>query len=151
MTSEEYGAAYQAGFRATARFIAKRGRIWFEEAEDIAQEAWTRGWEPRGQLRDPRFVNTWVNRIAINLFLVRKRKHPLYALPLNLQGATTDTNQIAVRQVLGVCCSTDRRLMSAYYIAGLKVREIALIEHSTVPWVKIRLYRARMAARDILS
>src|SRR5580693_7536506 len=63
----EYAEAFEAGYPATRRFLLSRGAA-IEEAEEIAQAAWVRGWEFREQLRDPDLVGYWVNSIARNLF-----------------------------------------------------------------------------------
>lgn len=51
MKGNEYAKAFETGFPATRRFLLSRGAA-VEEAEEIAQAAWVRGWEFRDQLRD---------------------------------------------------------------------------------------------------
>ena len=79
MQREDYATAFQTGYGATRRFLISRGAP-KDEAEEIAQAAWARGWEYRDQLRDPGLVGFWVNSIARNLFRARFRA-PL-AVPL---------------------------------------------------------------------
>src|SRR5215472_16055694 len=79
MRREDYANAFQSGYGATRRFLISRGAP-TDEAEEIAQAAWARGWEYREQLRDPGLVGYWVNSIARNLFRARFRS-PL-AVPL---------------------------------------------------------------------
>jgi len=149
MTSEEYGIAYELGFKSTVRFIAKKQKgICWHEAEETAQEAWTRGWALHEQLRNPRVVRTWVNRIAINLFLTQRRKNPCWvSLPENLSFGLISINRIAVDELLVRCEPFERRLLRDLYIEGLSLKEIAVLEHTTISAVKIRLYRARVGAR----
>ncbi len=66
MTRETYGQAYQTGFKRTVRLLCSRGAS-TEHAEDVAQAAWTRGWERLHQLRDEGMIVSWVNAIAINV------------------------------------------------------------------------------------
>ena len=78
MKGTEYAEAFKAGYPATRRFLLSRGAA-LEEAEEIAQAAWVRGWEFRDQLRDPGLVGFWVNSIARNLFRAKFRsKAPLH-------------------------------------------------------------------------
>jgi DNA-directed RNA polymerase specialized sigma24 family protein len=46
------------------------------DAEEVAQAAWAKGWERLSQLRNESFVVIWVNTIALNVYrsgLRRKR------------------------------------------------------------------------------
>ncbi len=72
MLRTDYAEAFETGYGATRRFLLARGAP-LEEAEEIAQAAWARGWEFREQLRDPGLVSYWVNSIARNLFRARFR------------------------------------------------------------------------------
>jgi len=55
MERADYAVAFENGYGATRRFLLSRG-AGFEEADEIAQAAWVRGWEYREQLRDPSLV-----------------------------------------------------------------------------------------------
>src|SRR5579884_3707326 len=72
MERNDYGEAFEAGYGATRRFLMAHGAP-LEDAEEIAQAAWVRGWEYRDQLRDPGMVGFWVNAIARNLFRAKFR------------------------------------------------------------------------------
>src|ERR1700686_3913705 len=80
MQGNTYAEAFQTGFGATRRFLISRGAP-LEEAEEIAQAAWARGWEYREQVRDPGLVRYWVNSIARNLYRARFRS----AMPVRLE------------------------------------------------------------------
>jgi DNA-directed RNA polymerase specialized sigma24 family protein len=75
LTRERYGEAYQKGFDLTVRFLLSRG-AWRDNASEVAQAAWARGWEHLIQLRNERLVLTWVNTIALNLYRSVLRKDP---------------------------------------------------------------------------
>src|SRR6202035_4330371 len=79
MRRNDYAQAFETGYSGTRRFLLARGAP-LEEAEEIAQAAWVRGWEFRQQLRDPGLVGFWVNSIARNLFRARFRAKT--ALPM---------------------------------------------------------------------
>lgn len=72
MERNDYGEAFESGYGATRRFLLAHGAP-LEDAEEIAQAAWARGWEYRDQLRDPGMVGFWVNSIARNLYRARFR------------------------------------------------------------------------------
>src|SRR5258708_22043158 len=76
MTTEGFGQAYSRGFDVTIRFLTSRG-LRRDHACEVAQAAWVKGWERLGQLRDERFVFTWVNTIALNVYRKAIRTDPL--------------------------------------------------------------------------
>jgi RNA polymerase sigma-70 factor, ECF subfamily len=46
-----------------------------EEAVDLSQEAWVKGWQRLGQFHSDSSFGTWMTRIVINLCLDQLRKH----------------------------------------------------------------------------
>src|SRR5690348_329443 len=110
MKRNEYAEAFESGYAATRRFLLSRGAA-LEEAEEIAQAAWARGWEYRDQLRDPGLVGFWVNSIARNLFRAKFRSRP----PLPIDGIdapyTMNLDQLEIRRLLDRCPRRDRKLL----------------------------------------
>jgi len=51
-------------------------RLAVEEGDDIAQEAMVKAWRAIGQYRGDASFSTWLQRIALRLFLDRKRRAP---------------------------------------------------------------------------
>lgn len=64
MTPENYDLT---GFEGTMRFLVSRG-VLRDNAKELAQAAWARGWEQLNQLRDESTVTSWVNMIALNSY-----------------------------------------------------------------------------------
>src|SRR5712692_963594 len=99
ISREEFGCAYERWFHLTVRFLTAKG-LSRDAAIEIAQAAWTRGWECRGQLRDSAFLLTWVNSIALNAYrgsLRRERKFqalPEIAIAPRLNLAAIDISRI---------------------------------------------------------
>src|SRR6185503_18794342 len=111
MKRTEYADAFQNGYSATRRFLLSRGAA-LDEAEEIAQAAWARGWEYRDQLRDPSMVSFWVNSIARNLFRARFRTPPM----LPIEGidpfyTMSLEEQIEVPPILGLGPERGRALL----------------------------------------
>src|SRR6266511_2837139 len=46
-----------------------------EEAVDLSQEAWVKGWQRLAQFQGDASFGTWMTRIVINLCLDQLRKH----------------------------------------------------------------------------
>src|SRR5271154_6859903 len=110
MQGPAYAEAFEMGYGATRRFLRARGAP-IEEAEEIAQAAWARGWEFRDQLRDPGLVSYWVNSIARNLFRARFRA-PIQAEMEDASAVySLDLDAIEVGRLLDRCPRRDRQLL----------------------------------------
>jgi len=148
MTREAYARAYQEGLPLTFRFLLSRG-VARDTAEEISQAAWMRGWERLGQLRSDELISTWVNTIALNLYrrAIRQErrlqglKEPLYAK------STVNWAAIELRRILRFCRLPDRQLLEAQMV-GQTAEEIAQDQGVSQTAIRIRLLRARRAARQ---
>ena len=143
-----YERAYRKNFASTLRFLMSAG-VPSDEAEDIAQAGWLRGWERRKQLRDPNKVVSWINRISLNLFRNRLRR----ARP------TSELNEIPTRPGVGTatidlysglkaCSREERRLLRSYYLWGYTSRELARRYQCSPEAVRVRALRAKRKVVD---
>jgi RNA polymerase sigma factor (sigma-70 family) len=147
MTKETYGLAYQRGFDRTVRFLISRG-IGRDIANDVAQTAWTKGWERRGQLRDESALFTWINTIALNTYRCVLRSEPVYqAMPELYSKAEVNVAAIDLARILKRCCPRDRALLELQ-LRGDSTEEIAEEQGITKTALRIRLLRARRRARS---
>jgi RNA polymerase sigma factor (sigma-70 family) len=122
-----------------------------EEADEIAQAAWARGWEYRDQLRDPSLVGYWVNSIARNLYRARFRAAPTMPLegidPSYQMGLE---NEIELRRLLDRCSNRDRKLIEKS-LDGYSAEEIAVTEGISSTGIRVRLLRIRQSLRQQLA
>jgi RNA polymerase sigma-70 factor (ECF subfamily) len=145
----DYAIAFQTGFPLTRRFLLSRG-AGMDEADELAQAAWARGWECRAQLRDPSLVSIWVNSIARNLFRARFRKPPMD--PLEAAEPTYEMgleSQIELRRMLDGCPQKDRALIEKSLV-GYSAEEIAETEGISSTGIRVRLLRIRQGLRQRL-
>ena len=149
MKRTEYANAFETGFPATRRFLLSRGAA-VEEAEEIAQAAWARGWEFRDQLRDPGLVGFWVNSIARNLFRARFRAKVM--APMDGVEAPYQMNleEIELHRLLERCSGRDRQLLEQS-LEGYSAEEIARVEGITSTGIRVRLLRIRQSLRQQLA
>ncbi|HSP66696.1 MAG TPA: RNA polymerase sigma factor [Bryobacteraceae bacterium] len=146
MKRNEYADAFQKGYSATRRFLLSRGAA-LDEAEEIAQAAWVRGWEYRAQLRDPSMVNFWVNSIARNLFRARFRTPPVIPLEgIDPSYSMSLEEQIEVRRMLERCPPRDRALLEKS-LEGYSAEEIAKDEGISSTGIRVRMLRIRQGIR----
>lgn len=151
MTSEEYGAAYQRGYKLTVRFLVSKG-LPYDEARETAQAAWVKGWERLSQLRNPGMLLTWLNSIALNIHRSWIRREPvLQALPELAACPAVNLAGIDARRILANCRRNDRKVLEWHYLQGYKVQEIASSQGWSETAVRIRLLRARRTAGRWLS
>jgi DNA-directed RNA polymerase specialized sigma24 family protein len=142
----DYGDAYCAGYGATRRFLLANGAA-IDEAEEIAQAAWVRGWEYREQLRDPAMVGFWVNSIARNLFRARFRGPSPMALDGLHPSYTMDLQGLELHRMLERCSGRDRRLLERN-LQGYSAEEIAREAGITSTGIRVRLLRIRNLLRQ---
>jgi DNA-directed RNA polymerase specialized sigma24 family protein len=146
MKRNEYADAFQKGYSATRRFLLSRGAA-TDEAEEIAQAAWARGWEYRDQLRDASMVNFWVNSIARNLFRARFRTPPVIPLDgIDPSYSMSLEEVIEVRRMLERCPPRDRQLLEKS-LEGYSAEEIARDEGISSTGIRVRMLRIRQGIR----
>jgi RNA polymerase sigma factor (sigma-70 family) len=149
MLRNDYAQAFETGYGATRRFLLARGAP-LEDAEEIAQAAWARGWEFRDQLRDPGLVAFWVNSIARNLFRARFRAPIQTEIEDSHAVYTLDLNAIEVGRLLDRCPPRDRELLEQS-LEGYSAEEIARTEGITPTGIRVRLLRIRTSLRGKLT
>jgi len=146
MTYEGYGQAYQQGFKRTVRLLRSRGAS-VDGAEDMAQAAWVRGWQKLEQLRDEGMILNWINTIAINYHRREIRVQGRYLPLLDVcGGAGLDSACLDAARILMLCRPRDRMLFEQQ-LDGLTTVEIAKKQGVTPTAIRIRILRARRAAR----
>jgi RNA polymerase sigma factor (sigma-70 family) len=149
MERTDYAKAFETGFPATRRFLLSRGAA-IEEAEEIAQAAWARGWEFRNQLRDPGLVGFWVNSIARNLFRARFRAKIMTPIDGVEAPYLMNLEEIELHRLLERCSGRDRRLLEQS-LEGYSAEEIAQAEGITSTGIRVRLLRIRQSLRQRMS
>ncbi len=147
-----FSAAYQRGFQQTSRFLLSRG-IPRDVVFDTAQSAWTKAWERRDQLRNPAFLVTWVNSIALNVYRTALRREPITEELTEYQAPKSDWDASALdaKRVLRECRQNDRIVLEGHYIFGYKLDEIAAQNNWSETAVRIRLLRARRKMKNFLA
>lgn len=151
MTPEEYSAAYEQGYSHTRRFIASRG-VPLDQAAEIAQAAWVKGWAHRQQAYNIQKVGLWVNTIALNLLRGSFRRAPTTELHGNVGIVRPISVQtIDYRRVLGQCSPADRKLLEGFYMGGYTSAQLGKLYGLTAVAVRVRLFRLRQHLQATLA
>src|SRR5260370_20039971 len=133
MTREEYGAAYQKGYKLTVRFLVSRG-LPYDSAQETAQAAWTKGWERLGQLRNANMVLTWMNSIALNIHRSCIRREPLLQILPELPAPPKiNLAAIDVQRILKSCKTKDRVVLHRYYIEDTRCGRSRVRKDGRIP------------------
>jgi len=150
VSREEYGCAYQRCFPLTVRFLGSKG-LSSDIATEIAQSAWTRGWECRRQLRDSAYLLTWVNSIALNAYRgLLRREQKFQPLPEMSVAPRLDLAAADIARILDACRPMDRTILRQHHLEERPIQEIANEYGCSETAIRIRLLRARRSARSRL-
>ena len=149
--AEVFAQKYLEGFKATIKFLLSRNYCYsIQDAEEIAQAAWVRGFANLHQIRDTDMIIQWVHSIAKNLARsnfrgLKNKKHA------DLQKVTVDPvdllhNQIAVDKLLTMKTldARDRHILGLTYRSGMSTDEIRAIHPEMAKTtIRVVLHRAR--------
>ena len=145
----EFEQAYTNHYPRTHRFLLSRG-IAPTTAEEVAQAAWSKGWERREDLREAGKIGAWVNTIALNLLRRRIRQDKRTTeLQQNMDSPTelTVSDRVDAEKLLGEISEQDRDLLLMHVVEGRTSREISESCSLSPVAVRVRLSRAKARLR----
>jgi DNA-directed RNA polymerase specialized sigma24 family protein len=107
-----------------------------------------RGWERLYQLRDEKLLSTWINSIALNTYRRAVYRERLFQhLSASIRAETyINEASIDLSRIMSSCRPEDRTLLEAH-LAGVTPEEIAASDGVSQVAIRVRLLRARRAAR----
>jgi RNA polymerase sigma-70 factor (ECF subfamily) len=146
----------------------------WNDAADLAQEAFIRIWRGIDKLQNPHSFRSWLTQIVTNLFYDELRKRPRQLPTLSLdQSLENDDEQEVTRDVKDQAAGPDelcqrkelnqvvqksisslpqqfKTAIILRELEGLSYEEIAQITHTDLGTVKSRISRARAKIQNIL-
>jgi RNA polymerase sigma-70 factor, ECF subfamily len=145
----------------------------YDDAADIAQEAFVRAWNNLKSFRGEAQFSTWIHRIVTNVFLddrKKKRSRPTRSLDEDMELdensvqrqyedpspgpealAEGDERRRILERAISTLPENQRTMIVLYHARGMAYEEIAEIMDLPMGTVKSRLNRARLALRDRLG
>jgi RNA polymerase sigma factor (sigma-70 family) len=124
----------------------------FEEARDLAQEAFVQAYLKLSQLREAEKFSAWLRQITINLHRMRTRALSLHIVPLEVaeMEACEPESPIesTVRAALEKLRAPERLTLTLHYINGYSQAEIGAFLGVSAVTVKARIARARQRLRE---
>lgn len=144
---DDFAEFYAAQFHAlTVQLYAYTGD--FPQAQDIAQEAFTRAVVRWQKLRTYDNPGVWVRRVAFNLASSRWRRNRVAAAYLRRQREQQLEEPSLDRVVLAGALATlpdrHRRAVVLHYLADMSIEDIAVQERAAPNTVKSWLHRGRL-------
>jgi RNA polymerase sigma factor (sigma-70 family) len=144
---EQHGAAIRRYFRRMTGNAAA--------ADDLTQEVFLHVIRAAADYRAVEREQAWLFRIARNVFLDDRRRDSaapalvgLHAEPLT---APAQAVSAGLGEALGNLPRENREALLLGEVGGLTYREIAAATNASVPAVRNRIYRARLALRQTLA
>lgn len=155
ISSEEFAEHYTRHFGHVVGTIRRR-TLTLDEAQDIAQEAWTRGWEKRAQYNGTAQLHTWITKIALNELFDRRRRLARYSF-CGTDSLFLLTEEPHIEQALDTelllqrCKPKTAQLLTARYVFGHSTEEMAHARNRSNQTIKINLMNARREARAVMA
>jgi RNA polymerase sigma factor (sigma-70 family) len=151
ISNADFEAAYAKYYPRTVSHLAKLGAQ-RDTAEELAQSAWSRGWEYRHQLRDHSAIHGWVTGIARNLFFESfRRKRHMDELKDSTVSVEPKLHRILVKQMLNSVSPKDRALLIETYASGESSQELGPKMGMTPVTVRVRLNRVKTQLRKLFG
>jgi RNA polymerase sigma-70 factor (ECF subfamily) len=143
-----------------------------EEAIDLSQEAWVKGWQRLRQFQGESSFGTWMTRIVINLCLDQLRKHKRQRtesieemseesggverqMPVVTPNPTAGLERGELRQridrALGQLSYEHRTVLVLHEFEELEYKEIAKVMGCSIGTVMSRLFYARRKMAALLT
>lgn len=143
-----------------------------EDAIDLSQEAWVKGWQRLVQFQGESSFATWMTRIVINLCLDQLRKHKRHRtesielmdeesggverqMPVVTVNPTERLERAELRQridkALSQLSETHRTALVLCEFEGLEYKEIAQAMNCSIGTVMSRLFYARRKLAALLA
>lgn len=127
-------------------------------ADDLAQESFVQAWRTLGSLREPAAFPGWLKRIALNAWLMHRRRGSLALEELDDEhheqegGATHDSAaRLDLDAALGRLKPVERMCLVLCYQEGLSHSEAAAASGLPIGTVKSHVSRAAARVRELLD
>lgn len=151
MTSDEFGARIaammQTLYRVSYTYLSQNC-----DREEAVSECLLKAWQKRHQLRDERYMQTWVIRILINecrnIGRRKSREVPVAEPPRRAAPPDADAE---LHDALFRLDESLRLPIVLHYVEGFTISEIAGILRWPQGTVKSRMLRGRRELKRILS
>jgi RNA polymerase sigma-70 factor (ECF subfamily) len=143
-----------------------------EEAVDLSQEAWVKGWQRLRQFQGDASFGTWMTRVVINLCLDQLRKHKRQRtesieamdeesggverhMPVVTVNPTAGLERTELRQridrALGLLSHEHRTVLVLHEFEDMEYKEIAKTMGCSIGTVMSRLFYARRKLAALLA
>jgi RNA polymerase sigma-70 factor (ECF subfamily) len=131
----------------------------FDDAEDIAQQAFIEAFERLHKLKEPQRLGAWLRSIAIHRSInhIQRQRHAVELNEVELVDEETPSPQEALERselraqvlsAIGRLSKVQRETVALYYISGYSQQEVAAMQEVPLGTVKHRLHAARHKLKE---
>ena len=148
-------------YRSLVSGIAYHYLSRYEDAQDVAQEAFVQAFLRLPDLREPAKFAPWLRRATMNLCADRLRKRglqylsleslPEEARPCSEGESETIANRMLVRQALSRLSPPARLTVTLHYLGGYSQEEVAQMLEIPLNTVRSRLQSAKRKLREEMN
>jgi RNA polymerase sigma-70 factor (ECF subfamily) len=124
------------------------------DAADAVQEALTRAWAKRSDLREALYFRTWLTRIVINTCKDEWKRRRRVRLVADTPEPASDTFVTARNDIRDALAALDLKYrvpLVLFYLDGYSIQEISKLLSLPQGTVKNRLFRAKKKLRTQLQ
>lgn len=152
---DDPAAAYDARFEAVRDRLVRicTGLVGADAAEDVVHDAFLRGRDRFGQLREIDLFDGWITRLAVNLCMNRHRsaRRLRDLLPRVATAAPRPASRdIGLEELIEALPPRERTLIVLHYGHGYRIEEIARMSGLSAVNARTIIHRARRHLADQL-
>jgi len=147
-------AIYDARFEAVRDRLVRicTGLVGADAAEDVVHDAFLRGRERFGQLREIDLFDGWITRLAVNLCMNRHRsaRRLRGLLPRVATSPRPTTRDVGLEELIEALPPRERTIIVLHYGHGYRIEEIARMSGLSAVNARTIIHRARRHLADQL-
>ncbi len=135
-----------------------------EEAEEVAQDVFVKGFHQLKKLKNPSKFAGWLLRIAYTVAIDRTRKKRIHTSELGgvpehyveekhtpLVKAMRASRSELLKKAIDTLDPKEAAVITLYYLEDLPVKEIAEVTKMSIANVKVTLFRARKELKNSIT
>ncbi len=146
---------YHAMVRQVVFSLISRNGI--NDLDDLVQETFVKAWKGINAFEKRSSIKTWLYRIAVNVVKDywkknnNKNNNTVELVDIAIEDKDQLENRDLIEHALGSLVSHKRTVLVLYYLEGMSIEEISIVDSIPEGTVKSRLHKARIEMETIFK